>query len=67
VKTNFVFFELDENARLSSGELCERLWADTVFAFARIGQPNRFRCVTHYWITRERVQQVIEAMRTLLS
>ena len=34
------------------------------------GYPNtrgKFRLVTHYWITRERVHQVIDAMKAVLN
>jgi hypothetical protein len=31
------------------------------------GFKRTFRAVTHYWITPERVQETVSAMRTLLA
>jgi len=68
VQTNMVFFDLAENAPLTPGELAERLKLDYhMLIRSASGHTHRFRAVTHYWITREHVDQFVEAMRTLLS
>jgi threonine aldolase len=68
VKTNFVFFTLRDNAPLQPMELVDRLWSDyKIHMRPYPGEVRRFRCVTHYWITPERVQQTISAMRDLLT
>ena len=49
--------------------LCMLAWAALApCAFAEPAfDPRKFRAVTHYWITRERVNETIEAIQTLLS
>lgn len=68
VKTNFVFFTLREDAKLPPAELIERLWDEYhIHMRPYPGYERRFRCVTHYWITPERVQQTVNAVRDLLA
>jgi len=53
---------------LTPDELTEKLHANyNIYVSPNSSDRHRFRCLTHYWITRERVDQVIEAMRTLLQ
>lgn len=68
VKTNMVFFELAETAPIAPEYLSQRLKADyNILMRPYSGNSRRFRAVTHYWITPERVQTVIGAIRTLLA
>jgi threonine aldolase len=67
IHTNFVFFELLEDAPLSPVELIDGLKAYDIILSPYPGHTRLFRAVTHYWITPERVQQVVSAMKTLLS
>lgn len=68
VKTNMVFFELDENAPISTEEVIRRLQAEHRILITAGGKPRkRFRAVTHYWITREHVETMLGAMRKYLS
>jgi threonine aldolase len=68
VRSNMVFFELAVDAQLEPAVLIERLQTDYhIIIREASGRKRVFRAVTHYWITRERVDQVIEAVRTLLS
>ncbi len=68
VKTNFVFFDLMESAPLGPDALVERLERDYNIRMRPYpGYVRTFRAVTHYWITPQRVQQVIDAMRELLA
>ncbi|MEL6148372.1 MAG: low-specificity L-threonine aldolase [Chloroflexota bacterium] len=68
VKTNFVFFTLREDAKLQPDELITRLWDEHNIQMRPYpGYVRRFRCVTHYWITPERVQTTVNAVRDLLA
>jgi threonine aldolase len=68
VRTNFVMFDLLESAPLSPDELVQRLQAEyNILMRPYPGFKRTFRAVTHYWITPERVQQTVSAMRTLLA
>jgi threonine aldolase len=68
VKTNFVMFDLLETAPLAPDELVMRLQRDyNILMRPYPGFQRRFRAVTHYWITPERVRQTVDAMRSLLS
>ncbi len=68
IHTNFVFFDLLPDAALTPQQLIERLDAEyNVKLSLYPGHTRTFRAVTHYWITPERAQVFIRAMRTLLS
>lgn len=68
VQTNMVFFDLDENVRISPEAFSERLKNDyNILMRPYPGYTRRFRAVTHYWITRAHIDQTIEAVRTLLA
>lgn len=68
VKTNFVMFDLLESAPLSPDELVQRLQQEyNILMRPYPGFKRTFRAVTHYWITPERVQQTVSAMRALLA
>jgi threonine aldolase len=68
VKTNFVMFDLLESAPLSPEELVRRLQAEyNILMRPYPGFKRTFRAVTHYWITPERVQETVNAMRALLA
>lgn len=67
VQTNMFFFRLNETAPLTPDELVNRLKDEFgILTFAYHNHGRDFRLVTHYWITREHVEQVIAAMRALL-
>jgi threonine aldolase len=68
VQTNMIQMTIDENAPISVETMVSRLKDE--YNIVMGGYANgrtHIRLVTHYWITRERVDQVIAAMRTLLS
>lgn len=68
VNTNFVFFDLAEDAPYSPDELIQKLDDDYgIIIRPYPGFKYTFRAVTHYWITPERVRQVGTAMRELLN
>ncbi len=65
VQTNMVFFELDESIRLDEQQLYDRLESQYNVK-VDIRGPRSFRAVTHYWITPERVDQAIAAIREVV-
>jgi threonine aldolase len=68
VHTNFVFFTLNDDAKLDPKTLMANLWNDYRIRISPYpGYARRFRCVTHYWITPERIDQTITALREQLS
>ncbi len=68
VYTNFVMFEITEQAKLTPEELSQRLQQGYNIMMRPYPAYRRlFRAVTHYWITRERVQTVVDAMGALLA
>jgi threonine aldolase len=68
VQTNMVFFDVAETSPLTMEEITERLDKDYQIKMRPYpGMKRTFRAVTHYWITREKVEQIIKAMRELLS
>ncbi len=68
VQTNMVFFDLAEDAPLTITELRARLKDEyNVLMGGYAGMPNRVRLVTHYWITPEKVETTLTALRNLLA
>jgi threonine aldolase len=65
VMTNILFFDLAADAPLDAPTLVKRM-KEQHNILINPAYTNRFRAVTHYWITRERVDCVVDAMRTLL-
>lgn len=61
IRTNFVLFRIPESVNVR--EFVEAMKTRNVILR---GGP-RFRAVTHYWITPERVQYTIDAMREVLA
>jgi len=68
IHTNFVFFELSPDAKLSPQALIDQLESEFRVKLSLYpGYTHTFRIVTHYWVTPERAQVVIRALRTLLN
>lgn len=65
--TNFVMFWLEEDAKVAPEELSPALAKYNILLRPYPGFKRKFRCVTHYWITRERVEEVIAAMKMVLA
>lgn len=63
--TNFVIWELAPDAPVSPSELIENLAKDNIIA--RLPRGGKWRFVTHYWITPERVDFVVDRMRSILA
>jgi threonine aldolase len=66
VQTNMVFFWLDESLPFDAQGLYERL--DTGYNVKLdVTGPRSFRAVTHYWITPERIETALHAVRETLE
>jgi threonine aldolase len=68
VRTNMIFFTIDEHAPITISELVTRLKDE--YGIVIGGYANgrvQMRWVTHYWIKPEHVDHILKAMRTLLS
>jgi threonine aldolase len=67
INTNFVFIELNADVPISGAELMQRMEDEHDVLLMIYPNTQKFRLVTHYWITRERAEKFVEAMRTLFS
>lgn len=68
IHTNFVFFEIGEDAKLSPQELIETLKKEHNIVLALYpGYTHTFRAVMHYWIKEEHVHTVADAIRSALE
>ncbi len=68
VQTNMLFFDLEESAPVSPEAFSQRLKDEArVLVGPYPGYTRRFRMVTHYWITPERVEETLEAIRRVLA
>lgn len=65
--TNFVFFWLEETAKLKPAEFCARMKEYNILLSPYPGYERKFRAVLHYWITHERVDEVVAVMKKVLS
>jgi threonine aldolase len=66
IKTTIINIRLSDNSPLNAEQIAARL-LDDYNILVRPGGTYGFRFVTHYWITQEHVDQVLEALRTILS
>ena len=66
VKTNMVFFTLTGDSPLNAPQITERLKSDYNILTYPMGE-RLFRMVTHYYITRESVEQTLDAIRAVLG
>jgi threonine aldolase len=66
VQSNMVFFWLDESVPLDAQTLYDRL-DQTYQVKLDVTGPRSFRAVTHYWITPQRVDSALGAIRETLE
>ncbi|NDJ63285.1 MAG: aminotransferase class I/II-fold pyridoxal phosphate-dependent enzyme, partial [Chloroflexi bacterium] len=67
VRSNMVFFALNDDTPISAESLIERLKDDYNIIVRPYSVEDRsFRLVTHYWITPEHIEQVLAAFRALI-
>ena len=62
VKTNMIFFRLDEFVPFDATQMAVTLEQDHQIKLDVTG-PRSFRAVTHYWITPERIDSTLVAIR----
>lgn len=67
VKTNMLYISLNAQAPISPEEFSARLKEDYQVVIGNNYGTQGFRLVTHYWITPERVETIIEGMKALLT
>ena len=65
--TNFVFFELEPDAPVSPDDFSEQMSRKNILLRPYPGFDRVYRAVLHHWISRERVYEVIAAMREVLG
>jgi threonine aldolase len=66
VQSNIIFCSLSDDAPLTPDEIAARLKADYNILIRPRGTYG-FRFVTHYWIKRDHVDRVLEALRAVLT
>jgi len=65
--TNFVYFSLAEDARMTSGQFVRLLSQEyNVFMSPYGGEKGSIRLRTHYWIDQRAIDTVLAAVRTIL-
>jgi threonine aldolase len=68
VRSNMILFGIEETAPISIEALVTQLKNDYNIVIGGYSTGRtQLRWVTHYWITRDHVNHIIKAMRTLLS
>ncbi|MEM7116678.1 MAG: low-specificity L-threonine aldolase [Chloroflexota bacterium] len=65
IKTNIVFFELDEEIPLTRQDVVQQLRERANVLVG--GYDQRFRAVTHYWTGKREVDILLETMRNILQ
>lgn len=63
--TNFVFFEVLENSKLTAKEISEKLKEKDILVNPL--DSTNFRLVTHCWITQDKAQVFLDALKALLN
>ena len=66
VKTNLVFFALDDRVPYSTQEIAQRMRERANIWVGTMGQRN-FRAVTHYWIGEEDVKTFLDLLDDILQ
>ena len=65
VSTNILYFWLTDQARKTPDEVVDGLAERNILILGR--ENGRFRAVTHYWITDEDIERVLQAMAEVLE
>jgi len=66
VKTNLVFFDLDDEAPFSTQEIAQRMRERANVWVGTMG-PRNFRAVTHYWIGQAEVKLFLDLLDDILQ
>lgn len=68
VRTNMLYFRLTDDAGLDAETLANRLQTEYGIVIRPYSSAERnFRLVTHYWIRRDHITQVVDAVRAVLA
>ncbi len=67
VRSNMIYFTLLPTSPITPAELSARLRDYGILLNSYISEEGLFRAVTHYWITPEYVERVLDAARAVLS
>jgi threonine aldolase len=65
VQSNMVFFSLADSVNVTPAQVIAQLAAQNI-KISTIGK-RQFRAVTHYWITRDHIDQVVGALSAVLA
>lgn len=65
VKTNIVFFDLDEDSPFTAHEVAQKMREQANIWIGTAG-PRRFRAVTHYWIGQNDIKSFLNLMEQIL-
>lgn len=65
VKTNIVFFDLDEDSPFTAHEVAQKMREQANIWVGTAG-PRRFRAVTHYWIGQNDIKSFLNLMEQIL-
>lgn len=65
--TNFVMLWLEEDAKIKPEDFEAKLGEHNILARPYPGFKRKFRFVMHYWITRERVDEIVKAVKTVIA
>ncbi len=66
VQTNMIFLTISDDSPVNAEQIAQRMKAD-YHILLRPSAIYGFRLVTHYWITRQQVEQIVAAMRAILT
>jgi threonine aldolase len=66
IKTNIVFFQLDDRVSLSAAEIAAALRQRDNIWLSALGQRG-FRAVTHYWVGQKEVEMLLDSVREIIS
>jgi threonine aldolase len=66
IRTNIIFFELDDNVPWPAGEVAARLREEGEVLLGVTGERG-FRAVTHYWIGPSEVETLLHRLRLILA
>lgn len=67
VQTNLVFFHLDDTVQIPKEEISARLKKDYNILISSNYRLQKFRAVTHYWITAKEVHLLLKALGEILA
>ncbi len=66
IKTNIVFFQLEDSIRASADEIARELAEDTGIRIGASG-PRLFRALTHYWVGAREVDLLLNGLRLVMA